>query len=122
MLKFLRLAGENQDRLAVALHEYSYDVDDIGRFTSSDRSLPVSTPGTATALAADHSDHRVGWTYNTSLTGSGHGRHPLGGPPLCRLSTGRGGYLVSKIRRGVEDQTAGVDRSVRNYSLPLFRR
>ena len=30
MLRFLRLAGENPDRLAIALHEYSYEVDDIG--------------------------------------------------------------------------------------------
>lgn len=30
MLDFLRLAGENPDRLAIALHEYSYDQDDIG--------------------------------------------------------------------------------------------
>jgi len=29
MLAFLRLAGENPDRLAIALHEYSYIVDDI---------------------------------------------------------------------------------------------
>jgi hypothetical protein len=31
MLEFLRLAGENPDKLAIALHEYSYDTDDIGR-------------------------------------------------------------------------------------------
>lgn len=30
MLNFLRLAGENPDRLAIALHEYSYDKEDIG--------------------------------------------------------------------------------------------
>ncbi|GIK59010.1 MAG: hypothetical protein HND44_07885 [Chloroflexi bacterium] len=30
MLQFLRLAGQNPDRLAIALHEYSYLVDDIG--------------------------------------------------------------------------------------------
>ncbi|MCP4359189.1 MAG: hypothetical protein GY796_14335 [Chloroflexi bacterium] len=30
MLQFLRLAAENPDRLAIALHEYSYLVDDIG--------------------------------------------------------------------------------------------
>lgn len=30
MLAFLRLAGQYPDRLAVALHEYSYEVDDIG--------------------------------------------------------------------------------------------
>jgi hypothetical protein len=29
MLEFLRLAGEHPDRLAIALHEYSYTVDDI---------------------------------------------------------------------------------------------
>ncbi len=30
MLEFLRLAGENPDRIAIALHEYSYELDDIG--------------------------------------------------------------------------------------------
>jgi hypothetical protein len=30
MLAFLRLAGQNPDRLAIALHEYSYLLDDIG--------------------------------------------------------------------------------------------
>ncbi len=30
MLQFLRLAGQNPDRLAIALHEYSYLVDNIG--------------------------------------------------------------------------------------------
>lgn len=30
MLQFLRLAGANPDRLAIALHEYSYLTDDIG--------------------------------------------------------------------------------------------
>ena len=30
MLAFLRLAGDNPDRIAVALHEYSYVLDDIG--------------------------------------------------------------------------------------------
>jgi len=30
MLQFLRLAGQNPDRLAIALHEYSYLVEDIG--------------------------------------------------------------------------------------------
>jgi hypothetical protein len=32
MLEFLRLAGENPEFLAIALHEYSYSVSDIGRF------------------------------------------------------------------------------------------
>ena len=30
MLAFLRLAGENPDKLAIALHEYSYVKEDIG--------------------------------------------------------------------------------------------
>ena len=30
MLAFLRLAGQNPDQLAIALHEYSYLRDDIG--------------------------------------------------------------------------------------------
>lgn len=30
MQEFLRLAGENPERLAIALHEYSYDEEDIG--------------------------------------------------------------------------------------------
>lgn len=30
MLRFLRLVGQNPDRLAIALHEYSYVLDDIG--------------------------------------------------------------------------------------------
>jgi hypothetical protein len=33
MLQFLRLAGENPDRLAIALHEYSYVTDNIQRQT-----------------------------------------------------------------------------------------
>jgi len=32
MLSFLRFAGENPDRLAIALHEYSFDINDIGRW------------------------------------------------------------------------------------------
>jgi hypothetical protein len=32
MLEFLRLAGSHPGRLAIALHEYSFDVDDIGRW------------------------------------------------------------------------------------------
>lgn len=31
MLEFLRLAADNPDRIAIALHEYSYEADDIGR-------------------------------------------------------------------------------------------
>ncbi len=31
MLEFLRVAGNYPDRLAIALHEYSYEADDIGR-------------------------------------------------------------------------------------------
>jgi hypothetical protein len=30
MLEFLRLASNNPDRLAIAIHEYSFDADDIG--------------------------------------------------------------------------------------------
>lgn len=30
MLAFLQLAGSNPERLAIALHEYSYELDDIG--------------------------------------------------------------------------------------------
>jgi hypothetical protein len=32
MRQFLRLVGEHPDRLAIALHEYSYEADDIGRW------------------------------------------------------------------------------------------
>ncbi|HRQ40234.1 MAG TPA: hypothetical protein PLD25_20175 [Chloroflexota bacterium] len=32
MRQFLELAAEHPDRLAIALHEYSYEVDDIGRW------------------------------------------------------------------------------------------
>lgn len=32
MQQFLRLAGNNPERLAIALHEYSFEVDDIGRW------------------------------------------------------------------------------------------
>jgi hypothetical protein len=32
MVEFLRLAGSHPDRLAIALHEYSFDIDDIGRW------------------------------------------------------------------------------------------
>ncbi|MFS8631384.1 MAG: hypothetical protein LOD92_09565, partial [Bacillales bacterium] len=30
MLRFLRLAAQHPDRLAIALHEYSYQVENIG--------------------------------------------------------------------------------------------
>lgn len=32
MLDFLRLVGNHPDRLAIALHEYSFDINDIGRW------------------------------------------------------------------------------------------
>ena len=32
MLEFLQLVADHPDQLAIALHEYSYEVDDIGRW------------------------------------------------------------------------------------------
>ena len=68
MLRFLQLAGENPNRLAIALHEYSYEVDDIGAlypyligrfqflFDACDRhGIPRPT-----VLITEW-----GWTYNT---------------------------------------------------------
>lgn len=67
MVRFLRLAATHPDRLAVALHEYSYEVDDIGAlypyligrfqflFDSCDR-LGIPRP---TVLITEW-----GWTYN----------------------------------------------------------
>lgn len=67
MLRFLRLAGDNPDRLAIALHEYSYETDNIGHvypylvgrfqflFDACDR-YDIARP---TVLITEW-----GWTYN----------------------------------------------------------
>ena len=66
MLEFLRLAGENPDRLAIALHEYSYLVDDIsdiypykiGRFQELFRIADANGIARPTVLLTEW-----GWTY-----------------------------------------------------------
>lgn len=67
MLEFLRLAGENPDRLAIALHEYSYIVDDItdiypykvGRFQELFRIADVNGIPRPTILLTEW-----GWAYD----------------------------------------------------------
>ncbi|PID86955.1 MAG: hypothetical protein CSB13_01830 [Chloroflexi bacterium] len=66
MLAFLRLAGENPDKLAIALHEYSYLVDDItdiypykvGRFQELYRLTDAHNIPRPTILITEW-----GWTY-----------------------------------------------------------
>jgi hypothetical protein len=66
MLEFLRLAGENPDQLAIALHEYSYEVDDIadiypykiGRFQELFRITDANNIPRPTVLITEW-----GWTY-----------------------------------------------------------
>lgn len=66
MLQFLRLAGENPDQLAIALHEYSYLVDDIGdiypykigRFQELFRIADTNGIARPTVLLTEW-----GWTY-----------------------------------------------------------
>ncbi len=66
MLAFLRLAGENPDKLAIALHEYSYLVEDIadiypykvGRFQELYRITDANGIPRPTVLITEW-----GWTY-----------------------------------------------------------
>lgn len=66
MLQFLRLAGNNPDRLAIALHEYSYTLDDIadqypykvGRFQELLRIVDKHGIPRPTILITEW-----GWTY-----------------------------------------------------------
>jgi hypothetical protein len=64
--QFLRLAGQHPDRLAIALHEYSYEVDDIaaeypfkiGRFQELFRIVDAAGIPRPTVLITEW-----GWTY-----------------------------------------------------------
>ena len=68
MLRFLHLASENQDRLAIALHEYSYELDNIaalypyliGRFQFLFDACDRHGIARPTVLITEW-----GWTYNT---------------------------------------------------------
>jgi hypothetical protein len=68
MLELLRLIGDNPDRLAIALHEYSYTTDDIGddyphkigRFLDLFRVADGHGIPRPTVLITEW-----GWTYNT---------------------------------------------------------
>jgi len=67
MMEFLRLAGANPDKLAIALHEYSYTVDDIadiypykiGRFQELFRIADANGFPHPTILVTEW-----GWTYD----------------------------------------------------------
>lgn len=67
MVKFLRLAAQNPDKLAVALHEYSLDVNDImngapylvGRFQFLHEACDEQQIGRPTILITE-----FGWTYD----------------------------------------------------------
>lgn len=67
MVKFLRLAAQHPDKLAVALHEYSYDLSDImdgypykvGRFEFLHEACDEQQIGRPTIIISE-----FGWTYN----------------------------------------------------------
>lgn len=67
MLQFLQLAGDHPDRIAIALHEYSYDVNDIanayhylvGRFQTLFQVCDTHNIPRPTVLITEW-----GWTYN----------------------------------------------------------
>ena len=126
MLKFLRLAGENQDRLAVALHEYSYDVDDIGAiypyligrfqflFDACDRN-GIMRP---TILITEW-----GWTYNTvpspaqAMADIRWAARLYAAYPQVK---GAAIWYLGDTPGTIEDQTAELIDPVRNYSLSHY--
>lgn len=67
MVKFLRLAAQNPDKIAVALHEYSYNLSDImdgypykvGRFEFLHEACDEQQIGRPTIMITE-----FGWTYN----------------------------------------------------------
>ncbi|MBP6015477.1 MAG: hypothetical protein KA586_02065 [Candidatus Promineofilum sp.] len=126
MLRFLRLAGENQDRLAIALHEYSYDVDDVGAiypyligrfqflFDACDRNGMMRP----TVLITEW-----GWTYNTvpppaqALVDIRWAARLYAAYPQVK---GAAIWYLGDTPSTIEDQTAELIDPVRNYSLSHY--
>jgi hypothetical protein len=122
MLRFLRLVGQNPDRLAIALHEYSYTAGDIGNiypyligrfqflFDACDRhGIPRPT-----VLISEW-----GWTYDTV---------PTAGQALQDIAWASWLYAAYPQVKGaaiwylgdtpgtIEDQTAELIQPVTEYS------
>lgn len=126
MLRFLRLVGENPDRLAIALHEYSYEVDDIGAlypyligrfqflFDACDRN-GIARP---TVLITEW-----GWTYNTvpspaqALDDIRWAARLYAAYPQVK---GAAIWYLGDTPETIEDQTAELIVPVWDYSLSHY--
>lgn len=126
MLRFLQLAGENPNRLAIALHEYSYEVDDIG-------ALYPYLIGRFQLLfdACDH--HGIprptvlitewGWTYNTvpsptqAMQDIRWAANLYAAYPQVK---GAAIWYLGDTPGTIEDQTADLIAPVMTYSLSHY--
>lgn len=126
MLRFLQLAGENPNRLAIALHEYSYEVDDIGAiypylvgrfqflFDACDRN-GIPRP---TVLITEW-----GWTYNTvpspseALQDIRWASRLYAAYPQVK---GAAIWYLGDTPGTIEDQTAELIEPVMDYSLTHY--
>lgn len=123
MLRFLQLVGENPTRLAIALHEYSYEVDDIGAiypyligrfqllFDACDRN-GIPRP---TVLITEW-----GWTYNTVPSPSAAMQDIRWAARLYAAYPqvkGAAIWYLGDTPGTIEDQTAALIAPVTEYSL-----
>lgn len=126
MLKFLRIAAENPDDLAIALHEYSYEVDDIGAiypyligrfqflFEVCDR-FGIARP---TVLITEW-----GWTYNNvpepaaALADINWASWLYSAYPQVK---GAAIWYLGDTPGDIEDQTAELIDPVVDYSLSHY--
>lgn len=126
MLRFLQLAAAHPDQLAVALHEYSYEVDDIGAlypyhigrfhflFDACDRhGIPRPT-----VLITEW-----GWTYNTvpepqqALVDIRWAAHLYAAYPQVK---GAAIWYLGDTPGTIENQTAELIPTVTEYSLSHY--
>jgi hypothetical protein len=126
MLRFLRLAGENPDRLAIALHEYSYETDSIshiypyliGRFQFlfdvCDR-YDIARP---TVLITEW-----GWTYN-KIPSVSEAMEDIAWASWLYAAypqvKGAAIWYLGDTPGTVEDQTARLIGPVTDYSLSHY--
>lgn len=126
MARFLRLAAENPDRLAIALHEYSYEVDQIGAiypyligrfqflFDACDR-LGIPRP---TVLITEW-----GWTYNQVPTPEQAIEDIRWAARLYAAYPqvkGAAIWYLGDTPGSIEDQTAALIEPVTTYSLANY--
>lgn len=126
MARFLRLAAAHPDRLAIALHEYSYELDDIGAiypyligrfqflFASCDR-LGIPRP---TVLITEW-----GWTYN-KVPDTAQARRDIEWAAWLYAAypqvKGAAIWYLGDTPGNIEDLTAQLIPTVTDYSLSHY--